>query len=139
VLIGSDEQHNENDLEFTDGGEVGNAGSPNATRSGFSDGTPAARVNAVTQAAIGTPLEAGGDDAIFRVKRVAAMRKAFLELDSRERELLARFYVLEQTPEDIIIEMGLTEQEFHFMKACAKATLADSAARVGVRRKRRTV
>jgi RNA polymerase sigma factor (sigma-70 family) len=42
-------------------------------------------------------------------------------LSKRDRELLVRFYLDEQTPEQICREMNLTETQFRLIKSRAKA------------------
>src|SRR5262249_37951675 len=46
-------------------------------------------------------------------------------LHKREREVLSRFYLKEQTPEQICREMQLTETQFRLIKSRAKARFGE--------------
>jgi RNA polymerase sigma-70 factor, ECF subfamily len=48
-------------------------------------------------------------------------RRVLGGLPKRDREVLVRFYLNEQTPEQICREMGLTETQFRLIKSRAKA------------------
>jgi RNA polymerase sigma factor (sigma-70 family) len=58
-------------------------------------------------------------------QKVAVMKQALQQLHQREFEVLARFYLREQSPEQIREEMRLTPTQFHLLKSRAKAKLAD--------------
>jgi RNA polymerase sigma-70 factor (ECF subfamily) len=58
-------------------------------------------------------------------ERIAVARKALLSLPPRNREILSRFYLEEQTQEQICREMKLTETQFRLGKSRAKARFAD--------------
>lgn len=60
----------------------------------------------------------------------AVMVEAFRHMKPRDVEILTRFYLKEQTPEEIQSEMGLTETQFRLMKTRAKGTLAKTATRL---------
>jgi RNA polymerase sigma factor (sigma-70 family) len=46
-------------------------------------------------------------------------------IPKRDRELLIRFYLKEQTPEEICRELGLTETQFRLIKSRAKARFGE--------------
>lgn len=57
-------------------------------------------------------------------ERSEIMREFLLGLSVRDREVLTRFYLLEQTKPQICREMGLTETQFRLLKSRAKARFA---------------
>jgi RNA polymerase sigma-70 factor (ECF subfamily) len=59
-------------------------------------------------------------------ERAAIGRKALLSLPPRNREILSRFYLKEQTQEHICREMKLTETQFRLGKSRAKARFAEA-------------
>lgn len=65
------------------------------------------------------------DDAFAHRQRARIMRRVLDELSVRDREILRRFYLLEQTAGQICAEMGLTETRFRLAKSRAKQKLAD--------------
>jgi RNA polymerase sigma-70 factor, ECF subfamily len=64
----------------------------------------------------GTPEQA----AIFR-EREDFIKKVLNELSDRDREILTRFYLKEQSESKICVEMVLTETQFRLLKSRAKA------------------
>jgi RNA polymerase sigma-70 factor (ECF subfamily) len=58
-------------------------------------------------------------------QKVALMKQALQEMRRREFEVLARFYLREQPPEQIREDMRLTPTQFHLLKSRAKARLTD--------------
>jgi hypothetical protein len=46
-------------------------------------------------------------------------------MSGRDREVLHRFYLLEQPPEQIQIEMGMTETQFRLTKQRAKSRFGE--------------
>jgi RNA polymerase sigma-70 factor, ECF subfamily len=54
-------------------------------------------------------------------QRQSLARKLLGELPERDREVLVRFYMLEQTPAQICRDMELTETQFRLLKSRAKA------------------
>jgi RNA polymerase sigma-70 factor (ECF subfamily) len=68
----------------------------------------------------GNPEEA----AIFR-QRIGLIRQVLGELSERDREILTRFYIDEQSQEQICAEMGLTETQFRLLKSRAKARFGE--------------
>jgi RNA polymerase sigma factor (sigma-70 family) len=68
----------------------------------------------------GNPEEA----AIFR-QRVELIRRVLGELSVRDREILTRFYLHEQSQEQICAQMELTETQFRLLKSRAKARFGE--------------
>ncbi|MEQ1948640.1 MAG: sigma-70 family RNA polymerase sigma factor [Bryobacteraceae bacterium] len=68
----------------------------------------------------GNPEEA----AMFR-QRVEIIRKVLDELPARDKEILTRFYLREQSQEQICREMELTETQFRLLKSRAKARFGE--------------
>jgi RNA polymerase sigma-70 factor (ECF subfamily) len=62
--------------------------------------------------------------AAFR-QRVEFMRDILAKLSERDREILTRFYLDEESQEQICEEMGLTETQFRLLKSRAKARFGD--------------
>jgi RNA polymerase sigma-70 factor, ECF subfamily len=56
-------------------------------------------------------------------ERREQMRKCLQQLSPRDREVLHRFYLLEQPKEQICAEMNMTETSFRLAKSRAKAKL----------------
>lgn len=54
-------------------------------------------------------------------ERLTLALKVLRGMSEREREILTRFYLYEQTQEQICREMGLTETQFRLLKSRAKA------------------
>jgi len=53
------------------------------------------------------------------------MRDILRQLSDRDREILTRFYLHEETQEEICSEMGLTETQFRLLKSRAKARFGE--------------
>jgi RNA polymerase sigma-70 factor (ECF subfamily) len=68
----------------------------------------------------GNPEEA----AIFR-QRIGLIRQVLGELSERDREILTRFYIDEESQDQICLEMGLTETQFRLLKSRAKARFGE--------------
>jgi len=68
----------------------------------------------------GNPEEA----AMFR-QRVEMIRRVLAELPSRDREILTRFYLREQSQDQICKEMSLTETQFRLLKSRAKSRFGE--------------
>jgi RNA polymerase sigma-70 factor, ECF subfamily len=68
----------------------------------------------------GNPEEA----AIFR-QRIGLIRQVLGELSERDREILTRFYIEEQSQDTICAQMGLTETQFRLLKSRAKARFGE--------------
>jgi RNA polymerase sigma factor (sigma-70 family) len=63
-------------------------------------------------------------EAIIRQK-AELMRSALEDLSKRDRDILERFYLQEQTQEQICQEMSLTETQFRLLKSRAKAKFGE--------------
>lgn len=79
-------------------------------------------------------LEVGGrvadqrhdpEQRMMREQRVQLMLQVLRSISPRDREILTRFYLYEQSQEQICEEMGLTETQFRLLKSRAKARLAE--------------
>lgn len=62
---------------------------------------------------------------LLREQRVELMLEVLRSISPRDREILTRFYLYEQTQEQICQEMGLTETQFRLLKSRAKARFAE--------------
>lgn len=62
---------------------------------------------------------------ILREQRIQLMLQVLRSISPRDREILTRFYLYEQTQEQICEEMGLTETQFRLLKSRAKARFAE--------------
>jgi RNA polymerase sigma factor (sigma-70 family) len=58
------------------------------------------------------------------------IQKAFASLNSRQREVLDRFYVLEESKEKICGEMKLTQTQYRLLKSRAKARFGEVGRKV---------
>lgn len=65
------------------------------------------------------------EERLWREQRVQLMLEVLRSISPRDREILTRFYLYEQTPEQICEEMGLTETQFRLLKSRAKARFAE--------------
>ena len=82
----------------------------------------------------GNPEEA----AIFR-QRIGLIRQVLGELSERDREILTRFYIDEQSQDQICSEMGLTETKFRLLKSRAKARFGELGKKKLIHKNRSTV
>lgn len=64
------------------------------------------------------------DAAVFR-QRVEMIRQVLGELGDRDREILTRFYLREQSQAQICSEMDLSETQFRLLKSRAKARFGE--------------
>jgi RNA polymerase sigma factor (sigma-70 family) len=62
-------------------------------------------------------------------QKVALMKQVLTKMSDREFEVLNRFYLREQPPERIRMDMGLTQTQFNLLKSRAKAKLTESMQR----------
>lgn len=62
-------------------------------------------------------------------ERAALMSKALESISRRDREILTRFYLREQSQEQICSEMSLTETQFRLLKSRAKARFGEAGKR----------
>ena len=58
-------------------------------------------------------------------QNAAIMKRVLRKMNARDREVLTRFYLREESPERIRLEMGLTETQFNLFKSRAKARLTE--------------
>jgi RNA polymerase sigma factor (sigma-70 family) len=58
-------------------------------------------------------------------QKAAIMKQVLRKMGARDREVLSRFYLAEEPPERIRMEMGLTETQFNLLKSRAKARLTE--------------
>jgi RNA polymerase sigma-70 factor, ECF subfamily len=63
-------------------------------------------------------------EAIIR-QRAELMKSALADLGQRDRDILIRFYLKEQSQEQICREMSLTETQFRLLKSRAKAKFGE--------------
>lgn len=65
------------------------------------------------------------EDSLFRTQQQTIMMKVLRGLSKRDREVLERFYLHEQSPERIKTEMGMTDTQFRLTKSRAKARFSE--------------
>jgi RNA polymerase sigma-70 factor (ECF subfamily) len=58
-------------------------------------------------------------------QKAAIMKQILRKMSARDREVLTRFYLQEESPERIRMEMGLSETQFNLFKSRAKARLTE--------------
>jgi DNA-directed RNA polymerase specialized sigma24 family protein len=67
------------------------------------------------------------EQATVAQERMEIMRGVLMGLSQRDREVLTRFYLLEQGKQQICREMRLTDTQFRLLKSRAKARFARAA------------
>jgi RNA polymerase sigma factor (sigma-70 family) len=67
---------------------------------------------------------------VMNQQKIAAEKSALGKLSGRDREILMRFYILEQDPETIMKEMNLTETQYRLYKSRAKANFGAIGSRL---------
>ena len=65
------------------------------------------------------------EDALFRAQQQIVMLKVLRGISRRDREVLERFYLLGQSPEQIQAETGMTETQFRLTKSRAKSRFGE--------------
>jgi RNA polymerase sigma-70 factor (ECF subfamily) len=70
------------------------------------------------------PRENPEQSAIFR-QRAELIQRVLTELSGRDREILTRFYLHEESQDEICAEMVLTETQFRLLKSRAKARFGE--------------
>jgi len=65
------------------------------------------------------------ESSVIARQRAEIARKVLDGVSRRDREILKRFYVLEQAQEQICAEMGLTYNQFRLLKSRAKARFGE--------------
>jgi RNA polymerase sigma factor (sigma-70 family) len=73
---------------------------------------------------LAAPEENPEERAIFS-QRTELINRVLGELSDRDREILTRFYLLEQSQDQICSEMGLSETQFRLLKSRAKARFGE--------------
>jgi RNA polymerase sigma-70 factor, ECF subfamily len=73
---------------------------------------------------VADPRENPEENAMF-AQRKDLIHRVLGELSGRDREILTRFYLHEQSQEQICEEMGLTETQFRLLKSRAKARFGE--------------
>jgi RNA polymerase sigma factor (sigma-70 family) len=61
------------------------------------------------------------EDSVLQQERVVLMQRALLRLGNRQREILTRFYLQEQSKEQICTDMDLSPTQYRLLKNRAKA------------------
>jgi RNA polymerase sigma-70 factor (ECF subfamily) len=94
----------------------------------------AAHIRGLINARQGTEIEWGGEicaggggpeQAAMLQEREELVKRILAELSDRDREVLTRFYLKEQSPSRICLEMALTQTQFRLMKSRAKARFGE--------------
>jgi RNA polymerase sigma-70 factor, ECF subfamily len=65
------------------------------------------------------------EQAAMDKQREALATKILKSISQRDRDVLTRFYLMEQSQEQICMDMGLTETQFRLLKSCAKARFTE--------------
>jgi DNA-directed RNA polymerase specialized sigma24 family protein len=61
---------------------------------------------------------------VYRQQKMRIVREILGSMQKRDRDVLERFYVMEQSKEQICSEMNLTPTQFRLLKSKAKSTFA---------------
>ena len=69
--------------------------------------------------------EGNPEERAMFTERSELINRVLGELSERDREILTRFYLLEQSQDQICSEMGLTETQFRLLKSRAKARFGE--------------
>lgn len=65
------------------------------------------------------------EESVITRQRAEIMSMVLRSISTRDREILTRFYLLEQTQEQICREMSLSETQFRLLKSRAKARFGE--------------
>ncbi len=65
------------------------------------------------------------EERAIQAQNAEMMQDVLLECSKRDREILTRFYLLEQSQETICAEMGLSETQFRLLKSRAKQRFSE--------------
>jgi RNA polymerase sigma-70 factor (ECF subfamily) len=60
-------------------------------------------------------------------ERVALTQETLVSMSAREKELLTRFYIRDQHPQQICVEMGMTHAQFRLLKSRAQHRFTEAA------------
>jgi RNA polymerase sigma-70 factor, ECF subfamily len=74
------------------------------------------------------------EDTAISLQRVEIMETVLRSLSRRDREILTRFYLMEQTQEEICAEMDLSDTQFRLLKSRAKARFGELGRKTLTRR-----
>jgi RNA polymerase sigma-70 factor (ECF subfamily) len=77
---------------------------------------------------------ASPEDTVISLQRVEIMETVLRGLSRRDREILTRFYLMEQTQEEICSEMDLSDTQFRLLKSRAKARFGELGRKTLTRR-----
>jgi RNA polymerase sigma-70 factor, ECF subfamily len=69
------------------------------------------------------------EERVISSQRAEIMETVLRNLSPRDREILTRFYLLEQSQEQICTQMNLTETQFRLLKSRAKARFGEMGRR----------
>lgn len=69
------------------------------------------------------------EEAAIRTQNSRIMEEILRDCSRRDREILTRFYLLEQSQEQICAEMGLNDTQFRLLKSRAKQRFSDEGRR----------
>jgi RNA polymerase sigma-70 factor (ECF subfamily) len=69
------------------------------------------------------------EEAAIQTQNSQIMEEILRDCSRRDREILTRFYLLEQTQEQICAEMGLNDTQFRLLKSRAKQRFSDEGRR----------
>ena len=67
-------------------------------------------------------------------EQISIMRELLLQVDERDRELLVRFYLREETAEQICADLNLSSNQFRLLKSRAKVRFGELGRRALARR-----
>ena len=73
------------------------------------------------------------EESVISGQRMEIMRSVLRSISTRDSEILTRFYLLEQTQEEICMEMKLSETQFRLLKSRAKARFGELGRRKLIR------
>jgi RNA polymerase sigma-70 factor, ECF subfamily len=74
------------------------------------------------------------EESVISQERTEIMETVLRGISRRDREILTRFYLMEQTQEEICTEMDLSDTQFRLLKSRAKARFGELGRRTLTRR-----
>ncbi len=74
------------------------------------------------------------EESVISRQRVEIMETVLRSVSRRDREILTRFYLMEQTQEEICADMDLSDTQFRLLKSRAKARFGELGRRTLTRR-----
>ncbi|HRJ21228.1 MAG TPA: sigma-70 family RNA polymerase sigma factor [Bryobacteraceae bacterium] len=69
------------------------------------------------------------EESVIQAERVELIQRTLAEMTPRDREILTRFYLHEESAEQICEQMGLNETQFRLLKSRAKARFGETGRR----------